>query len=192
MESGTYAVDPEPSGPPWRQCSEIGVDEAEARVVLAPVPALSFGAPGAIVAAPGDTRGTVLIPERCDGYCMGLDGRDGPNLACAPCGRAVATRIDDWSSWQAVWFDPQAVCRLPADLWGQMQNDRCGQLPAGAVTLQRVEVGLVGADEALVEFFGGTRHADQRDGSFAAACLRRTGRALLSLDRRALSGHVRR
>lgn len=33
-----------------------------------------------------------------------------------------------------------------------MQNDRCGQLPGGAVTLQRVEVGLVSADEALVEF----------------------------------------
>ncbi|MFE5082747.1 hypothetical protein [Streptomyces mirabilis] len=115
MESGTYAVDPEPSGPPWRQWSEIGVDETEARGVFAPVPALSFGAPGAIVVAPGDTRGTVLIPERCDGYCMGLDGRDGPNLACAQCGRAVATRIDDCSLWQAVWFDPQAVRRLPAE-----------------------------------------------------------------------------
>ncbi|MEU9544875.1 MULTISPECIES: hypothetical protein [Streptomyces] len=115
MESGTYAVDPEPSGPPWRQWSEIGVDETEARGVFAPVPALSFGAPGAIVVAPGDTRGTVLIPERCDGYCMGLDGRDGPNLACAQCGRTVATRIDDCSLWQAVWFDPQAVRRLPAE-----------------------------------------------------------------------------
>jgi hypothetical protein len=82
------------------------------------------------------------------------------------------------------------------------------------VTLQRIEVGLVSADEALVEFFAavfelerlpavrsgsGVVHrleapgpADQGDGSFAAARLRRTGRALLSVDRRALSDHVRR
>jgi hypothetical protein len=115
MEPGTYAVDPEPSGPPWRQWSEIGADEAEARGLFAPVDALSFGARGTIVVAPGDTRGTVLIPERCDGCCCGLDGRDGPNLACAQCGRAVATRIDDCSLWQAVWLAPHAVRRLPAE-----------------------------------------------------------------------------
>ncbi|WP_308109690.1 hypothetical protein [Streptomyces sp. ET3-23] len=115
MESGTYAVDPEPSGPPWRPWSGIGEQEAEARGVFAPVDSLSFGAPGAIVVAPGDTRGTVPIPDRCDGYCMGLDGRDGPNLACAHCGQAVATRIDDCSLWQAVWLAPHAVRRLAAD-----------------------------------------------------------------------------
>ncbi|MEV6653745.1 hypothetical protein [Streptomyces sp. NPDC051219] len=115
MEPGAYAVDPEPSGPPWRPWSEIEVDEAEARGVFAPVYALSFGAPGAIVVAPGDTRGTVLIPERCGGSCYGVDGRDGPNLACARCGRPVATRIDDCSYWQAVWLAPHAVRRLPAD-----------------------------------------------------------------------------
>ncbi|MEU2870785.1 hypothetical protein ABZ769_16520 [Streptomyces olivoreticuli] len=115
MEPGTYAVDPEPSGPPWRLWSEIGVDEAEARRLYAPVPSLSFGAPGAIVIAPGDAHGTVLIPEQCAGYCCGLDGRDGPNLACARCGQAVATRIDDCSLWQTVWLAPQAVRRLPDD-----------------------------------------------------------------------------
>jgi len=115
MEAGTYAVDPEPSGPPWRQWGELGADEAEARGVFAPVHALSFGARGAIAVAPGDTRGTVLIPERCDGYCLGLDGRDGPNLACAQCGQEVATRIDDCSLWQAVWFAPHAVHRLRVD-----------------------------------------------------------------------------
>ncbi|GAA2391591.1 hypothetical protein GCM10010420_14750 [Streptomyces glaucosporus] len=113
MEPGTYAIDPEPSGPPWRPWSEIAPEEAEARGVFAPVHALSFGAPGAIVVAPGDVRGTVVIPERCDGYCTGLDGRDGPNLACARCGRPVATRIDDCSLWQAVWLVPDAVRRLP-------------------------------------------------------------------------------
>ncbi|WP_051338347.1 hypothetical protein [Streptomyces flavidovirens] len=113
MEPGTYAVDPEPSGPPWRLWSEVGVDEAEARGVFAPVRALSFGR-RAIVVAPGEIRGTVLIPERCGGYCCGLDGSDGPNLACEQCGRAVATRIDDCSLWQAVRLDPGAVRRLPA------------------------------------------------------------------------------
>ncbi|MFP8941755.1 hypothetical protein ACLIYM_10010 [Streptomyces fenghuangensis] len=115
MEPGTYAVDPEPSGPPWRPWSEIGPEEAEARGVFAPVPALSFGTPGAIVVAPGDIRRTTVIPERCDGYCMGLDGRDGPNLACTGCGEPVATRIDDCSLWQAVRLEPGAVHRLPAD-----------------------------------------------------------------------------
>ncbi|WP_424531781.1 hypothetical protein ACOZ38_17230 [Sphaerisporangium viridialbum] len=113
LEPGTYAVNPEPSGPPWRQWKEIGAEEAEARGVYAPVYALSYGSPGAV--APGDVRGTVLIPERCDGYCCGLDGRDGPNLACARCGRAVATLIDDCSYWQVVWLDPRAVRLLDVD-----------------------------------------------------------------------------
>src|SRR6266851_7968377 len=77
MEPGTYAVEPEPSGPPWRPWSEIGEDDAAVRGVFAPEYELSFGPPGAIVIAPGDARGTVLIPDRCDGQCCGLDGRDG-------------------------------------------------------------------------------------------------------------------
>ncbi|MFG2486716.1 hypothetical protein ACGFSI_28665 [Streptomyces virginiae] len=130
MEQGTYAVDPEPYGPPWRLWDTLGADEAAARGVFAPVPSLSFGPPGAILVAPGDTRGTVLIPERCDGYCLGLDGRAGPNLACTHCGRAVATRIDDCTLWQAVVLDPTAVHRIPsggpdptAD-WAELIRDR--------------------------------------------------------------------
>ncbi|MEV7343883.1 hypothetical protein [Streptomyces sp. NPDC093544] len=115
MDSGTYAVDPAPWGPPRRRWSEVGVDEAAARGVFAPVYALSFGAPGAIVVAPGDTRGTVLIPGRRGGYCCGLDGSDGPNLACEQCGRAVASRVDDCSLWQSVRFAPDAVRGLPTD-----------------------------------------------------------------------------
>ncbi|MGI5486298.1 hypothetical protein [Microtetraspora malaysiensis] len=115
LEPGTYAVDPEPFGPPWRPWEEIGAKEAEARGVYAPVHALSYGPPGAVAVAPGDVRGTVLIPERCDGYCLGLDGRDGPNLACAQCGREVATRIDDCTYWQVVWLDPRAVRPVNAD-----------------------------------------------------------------------------
>lgn len=109
MEPGTYAVDPEPWGPPWRLWTEVGADEAAARGVYAPVYSLPYGPAGAVVIAPGDVRGTVLIAERCDGDCMGVDGRAGSNLACAECGRAVATRVDDCSLWQAVWLDPRAV-----------------------------------------------------------------------------------
>lgn len=138
MEAGTYAVDPDPTGPPWRPWSEIGADEAEARGVFAPVDGLSFGAPGAVVVAPGDMHGTVLIPERCVGYCCGLDGGDGPNLACAQCGRAVATRIDECSLWQAVWLDPHAVRCIAADSpvprtvdWEALRQERQGTPPIG-------------------------------------------------------------
>ncbi|MEU4701906.1 hypothetical protein [Nonomuraea dietziae] len=115
LEPGTYAVNPEPFGPPWRKWEEIGAEEAAARGVYAPAHALSYGPPGAVAVAPGDVRGTVLILERCDGYCCGLDGRDGPNLACARCGDAVATLIDDCSCWQVVWLDPRAVRLLDVD-----------------------------------------------------------------------------
>ncbi|MFI8083237.1 hypothetical protein ACIF6L_20875 [Kitasatospora sp. NPDC086009] len=116
MESGTFAVDSEPWGPPWRTWDEIHPDEAAARGVYAPVYALSDGAPGAIVIAPGDARGTVLIPEnRGGGYCCGLDGADGPNVACVECALPVASRIDDCSLWQAMWLAPNAVRRLPVD-----------------------------------------------------------------------------
>ncbi|MFC9279542.1 hypothetical protein [Streptomyces collinus] len=109
METGTFAVDPEPWGPPVRRWEEIDPAEAEARGIYAPVPALSDGLPGAVVIAPGDVRGTVLIPEKAGGYCCGLDWGDGPNLACEACGLAVASRIDDCSLWQAVWFTPDVV-----------------------------------------------------------------------------------
>ncbi|WP_330313655.1 hypothetical protein OHS17_22910 [Streptomyces sp. NBC_00523] len=114
MEPATYAVDPRPTGPPWRLWEEVGEDEAARQGVYAPVPAVSFGARNRIVIAPGDSRSMVLIPERCAGYCQGLDGRDGPNLACEGCGRAVATRMDDCGSWQEVWLEPDAVARRPS------------------------------------------------------------------------------
>lgn len=115
MEPGTFAVEPEPWGPPWRTWEKVDPDEAAARGIYAPLYALSDGAPGAIVVAPGDTRGTRLIPDRCGGYCCGLDGADGPNLACETCGLPVASRIDDCSLWQAVWLAPNAVHRLPVN-----------------------------------------------------------------------------
>lgn len=113
MESGTFAVELEPWGRPWRRWEEIDPDEALARGVYAPVHGLSDSAPGAIVIAPGDTRGTLLMPDRGGTACCGLDGADGPNMACAACGLPVASRIDDCSLWQAVWLAPDAVRRLP-------------------------------------------------------------------------------
>ena len=44
--------------------------------------------------APGDIRGTRLIPERLGDSCCGLDGADGSNSACEACGSLVATRFD--------------------------------------------------------------------------------------------------
>ncbi|MGC5000675.1 hypothetical protein [Streptomyces sp. DT195] len=118
MESGTFAVDPKRLGPPWRRGNEPDPEEAAARGVPAPGFALSDGmpgTPGTVVIAPGDTRGTVLIPEMAGGYCCGLDWGEGPNMACEACGLPVATRIDDCSLWQAVWLAPDAVRRLPVD-----------------------------------------------------------------------------
>ncbi|MER6302322.1 hypothetical protein ABT247_22565 [Kitasatospora sp. NPDC001539] len=113
MESGTFAVEPDPWGPPWRRWAEFRPDEAAARGIHAPVHAPPDGAPGAIVLAPGDTRNTVLIPERCGGSCCGPDGADGPNTACGVCGLPVASRIDECSLWQAVWLAPDAVRSVP-------------------------------------------------------------------------------
>ncbi|SEN77598.1 hypothetical protein [Nonomuraea pusilla] len=130
LEPGTYAVNPEPSGPPWPRWDEVGAEEAEARGVYAPVYSLSYGPTGQIALAPGDVRGTVVIRDRCDGYCCGLDGRDGPNLACAECRSPVATRVDDCSLWGVVWLDPRAVrpvavegpaCR--ADEWDGLREE---------------------------------------------------------------------
>ncbi|WP_343235838.1 hypothetical protein [Streptomyces sp. SID10815] len=115
MEPGTFAVEPDHWGPPWRPWDEAGPAEAAARGIHAPVHTLSDGARGAIVTAPGDIRGTRLTPDRCGGACCGLDGGDGPNLSCVACGLAVASRIDDCSLWQAVWLAPDAVRRVRVD-----------------------------------------------------------------------------
>ncbi|MFD4663482.1 MULTISPECIES: hypothetical protein [Streptomyces] len=115
MHSGTFAVDPDPWGGPWRMWDEIDPGEAEARGIYAPVHALSHGMPGASVIAPGDIRGTRLIPEARGGACCGLDGSDGPNMACEACDLPVATRVDDCSLWQAVRLSSDAVHRVPVD-----------------------------------------------------------------------------
>ncbi|MFD8500546.1 hypothetical protein [Amycolatopsis sp. NPDC059657] len=115
MAAGTFAVDPNPSGPPWRRWSDLTAEQAAERGVFAPVWSVSFGARERIAMAPGDVLGTVLIPERASGYCCGFAGGDGPNLACVKCGLLVATRIDDCSLWQVVWLEPGAVRAVPGD-----------------------------------------------------------------------------
>ncbi|XUL87341.1 hypothetical protein ACQ86D_12135 [Streptomyces galilaeus] len=116
MEPSTYAVEPLPTGPPWRRWAEVGADAAARQGVFAPVYSVSFGARNRIVVAPGDSRSMTLIPEKCEGYCRGVDGRAGPNLACEGCGRAVATRMDDCGMWQTVWLEPDAVARRASGL----------------------------------------------------------------------------
>ncbi|MFJ3515332.1 hypothetical protein [Streptomyces sp. NPDC090131] len=116
MEPATYAVEPRPTGLPRRPWDEVGEELAAEQGVYLPQHSVSFGPRGAVVIAPGDSRGMALIPEKCAGYCMGIDGRDGPNLACEGCGRAVATRVDDCGLWQAVWLEPDAVRRVPSGL----------------------------------------------------------------------------
>ncbi|MBA9004989.1 hypothetical protein [Thermomonospora cellulosilytica] len=114
MEPGTYAVDPHPVGPPWLRWEEIGEEGALARGWYAECYSVPDGPRGAVVIAPGDVRGTVLVPEWDDGFCCGLVGMNGPNTACERCGRAVATWVDDCGHWQAVWLEPQAVRRVDA------------------------------------------------------------------------------
>ncbi|MFE3069931.1 hypothetical protein [Streptomyces sp. NPDC059247] len=141
MAPGTFAVDPEPWGPPWRSWEEIRPGEAAARGLHAPVCRLSDGAPGAILIAPGDALGTVLVPERCGGTCCGIDGTDGPNMACGTCRLPVATRIDDCSLWQAVRLAPDAVTRAPAHP-GDGDGDGTDAVPLSWAEALRREEGV--------------------------------------------------
>ncbi|MFJ9825367.1 hypothetical protein ACIRSU_13495 [Streptomyces sp. NPDC101160] len=113
MAPGTYAVDPLPSGPPYRAWEEVSEAEAAAQGVFAPVHGVSFGPRGRVVIAPGDVRGTVLVPEQCNAYCCcGIAGGPEPNMACAACLLPVGSREDDCGLWSAVWFEPHAVRRV--------------------------------------------------------------------------------
>ncbi|MFJ3296007.1 hypothetical protein [Streptomyces bacillaris] len=94
------------------------------------------GAPGSVVLAPGDVRGTRLLPERAAGSCCGLDGAEGPNMACDTCGLPVASRIDDCSLWQAVWLAPGAVrpvlvddTAAPPATWAELLEEGEGTPP---------------------------------------------------------------
>ncbi|WP_234308504.1 hypothetical protein [Streptomyces sp. NRRL F-4428] len=136
MEPATYAVETRPTGPPWRLWDDVGEDLAARQGVYLPQYAVSFGSRGRVVIAPGDSRGMALIPDRCEGYCMGIDGRDGPNLACRGCGRAVATRMDDCGLWQTVWLEPDEVRCVPSGApavpvpgWDELDLGACAVAP---------------------------------------------------------------
>jgi hypothetical protein len=58
---------------------------------------------------PGDIRNTRFIVEHCDGYCIGIDGWHGPNLACESCGSPVGARVDHCGHWQLTALLPEAV-----------------------------------------------------------------------------------
>ncbi|MFI8253867.1 hypothetical protein [Streptomyces filamentosus] len=111
MEPGTYAVDPDPWGRPWRHREEIGASEAAALGVYAPLYAVATGPRNMIVLAPGDTRGTRLLPERSGDSCLGVVAGDEPGLLCAGCGLGVGFREDDCGVRQTVRYDPGAVVR---------------------------------------------------------------------------------
>ena len=106
LEPGTFAVNPLPSGSPWRRWSDLEAGEPDALGWYAPRFAISAGPAGRVLLAPGDVRGAVIDLALVGGSaCCGLDGGE-PNMVCVTCGTPVATRIDDCGRWQAIWLDP--------------------------------------------------------------------------------------
>jgi hypothetical protein len=105
LEPGTFAVDPLPSGSPWRRWAELEAGEAEALGWYAPRFGISTGPVGRVLLAPGDVRSAVIDPALVGEGCCGLGGGR-PNMVCVACGTPVATRIDDCGLRQAIWLDP--------------------------------------------------------------------------------------
>lgn len=114
LPPGTYAVDAEPSWP-RRRWDELAPGEAETLGAFAAVPTLNVGARGSLHLAPGVLRGVITVPGADDGYCQGLDGRDGPNLLCAACEAPVGFRRDDCGFWQEDVALPGALRRLRSE-----------------------------------------------------------------------------
>jgi hypothetical protein len=106
LDPGTFAVDPLPSGSPWRRWAELDAGEAEALGWYAPRFSISAGPAGQVLLTPGDVRGAVIDPALVGGSaCCGLDGGE-PNMVCVTCGAPVAIRIDDCGLRQATWLSP--------------------------------------------------------------------------------------
>ncbi|MBQ1023966.1 hypothetical protein [Micromonospora sp. C95] len=109
LEPGTFAVNPLPSGPPWRRWAELEAGEAETLGWYAPRFSISAGPVDRVLLAPGDVRGAVIDLARVgDSGCCGLDGGE-PNMVCLTCGTPVAIRIDDCGLRQAIWLDPRTT-----------------------------------------------------------------------------------
>jgi len=98
---GTYAIDPEPFGPPYVPVpGRIGYRNVH-------VPG---GPRGTFVIAPSDALAMDPVPDpsRRSG-CCGPSGSDGLNLRCALCGAEVATECADCWTYQEIVLDPGAV-----------------------------------------------------------------------------------
>lgn len=109
LEPGTFAVDPLPSGSPYRRWAELEAGEAEALGWYAPRFSISAGPAGQVLLTPGDIRGAVIDPALAGDFgCCGLDGGE-PNMVCVRCGTPIATRIDDCGLRQAIWLDPRST-----------------------------------------------------------------------------------
>ncbi|MFJ8579464.1 hypothetical protein [Micromonospora sp. NPDC093277] len=137
LEPGTFAVNPLPSGSPWRRWAELEPGEAEALGWYAPRFRISAGPVGQVLLAPGDVRGAVIAPALVGGSaCCGLDGGE-PNMVCATCGTPVAIRIDDCGLRQAIWLDPLATRVIEDDPgphpvldWADLIDQRPGIPPS--------------------------------------------------------------
>src|SRR5690349_8692424 len=62
LEPGTFAVNPLPSGPPWRRWTELAAGEAERLGWYAPRYSISTGPVGRVLLAPGDIRCAIVDP----------------------------------------------------------------------------------------------------------------------------------
>ncbi|KOX34340.1 hypothetical protein ADL06_07780 [Streptomyces sp. NRRL F-6491] len=99
MPPGGFAVDPDPSGPPYVLDASSGF-------------LVESGPSGTIVLNPGDGLGLEEHPDIAmrRGHCCGMDGEWGPNLVCA-CGAVVATVYSDCYQVQELRLQPGAVER---------------------------------------------------------------------------------
>lgn len=99
MAPGAFAVDPEPSGPPYVLDGPSGL-------------LVESGPRGTAVLHPGDGIGLEPHPDPAmrRGYCCGMDGEWGPNLVCA-CGAVIATVYSDCYQVQELRLRPEAVER---------------------------------------------------------------------------------
>jgi hypothetical protein len=137
LEPGTFAVNPLPSGSPWRRWADLEAGEAEALGWYAPRFSICAGPAGQVLLAPGDVHGAVIDPVLVgDSACCGIDGGE-PNMVCVTCGIPVAIRIDDCGLRQAIWLDPQATRVIedgpgphPVLDWAEMLDQRPGIPPS--------------------------------------------------------------
>ncbi|MEW1930355.1 hypothetical protein [Streptomyces sp. NPDC088360] len=99
MAPGTFAVDPDPSGPPYVMDESLGL-------------LVESGPSGTVVLNSSDGLGLEEHPDITlrRGFCCGMDGEYGPNLVCT-CGAVIATLYADCYQVQELRLRPGAVER---------------------------------------------------------------------------------